>query len=120
MGDALARILSAQGADVTKEYYFNDHGGQIDRFSRSLVAAHEGRPTPEDGYGGAYIDDIARRVALAYDGDLDAPTVVEAWRAATTLTGSPDLSRRDWADAGRAHADAFRAAVRVKRRGAKH
>ncbi|WP_439591427.1 arginine--tRNA ligase [Microbacterium sp.] len=72
VGDSLARILSSQGAQVTREYYFNDHGAQIDRFARSLVAAHEGLPTPEDGYGGGYITDIARRVALAYDGDIDA------------------------------------------------
>jgi len=72
VGDSLARILAAQGAAVTREYYFNDHGAQIDRFARSLVAAHEGLPTPEDGYGGAYIADIARRVALAYTGDLGA------------------------------------------------
>ncbi|BAJ73400.1 arginyl-tRNA synthetase [Microbacterium testaceum StLB037] len=72
LGDALARILSAQGAQVTREYYFNDHGAQIDRFARSLVAAHQGDPTPEDGYGGAYIGDIAKRVAEAYDGDVDA------------------------------------------------
>ncbi|WP_127472718.1 arginine--tRNA ligase [Microbacterium sulfonylureivorans] len=72
VGDSLARILSAQGAQVTREYYFNDHGAQIDRFARSLVAAHAGEPTPEDGYGGGYIVDIARRVALAYDGDIDA------------------------------------------------
>ena len=72
VGDSLARILASQGASVTREYYFNDHGAQIDRFARSLVAAHEGLPTPEDGYGGGYIVDIARRVALAYDGDIDA------------------------------------------------
>ncbi len=72
LGDALARILSSQGAQVTREYYFNDHGAQIDRFARSLVAAHQGDPTPEDGYGGAYIGDIAKRVAEAYDGDIDA------------------------------------------------
>ncbi|WP_431778387.1 arginine--tRNA ligase [Microbacterium aurantiacum] len=72
VGDALARILASQGARVTREYYFNDHGAQIDRFARSLIAAHEGAPTPEDGYGGAYIADIARRVALAYEGDIDA------------------------------------------------
>ena len=72
VGDALARILASQGARVTREYYFNDHGAQIDRFARSLIAAHEGAPTPEDGHGGAYIADIARRVALAYDGDIDA------------------------------------------------
>jgi arginyl-tRNA synthetase len=72
VGDSLARILLAQGAAVTREYYFNDHGAQIDRFARSLVAAHQGDPTPEDGYGGDYIHDIARRVALAYPGDIDA------------------------------------------------
>ncbi|WZH37078.1 MAG: arginine--tRNA ligase [Microbacterium enclense] len=72
LGDALARILSSQGAKVTREYYFNDHGAQIDRFARSLLAAHQGDPTPDDGYGGAYIGDIARRVAEAYDGDIDA------------------------------------------------
>jgi arginyl-tRNA synthetase len=72
VGDSLARILASQGAQVTREYYFNDHGAQIDRFARSLVAAHDGLPTPEDGYGGGYIADIARRVALAYDGDIDA------------------------------------------------
>ncbi|MGB4135598.1 MAG: arginine--tRNA ligase [Microbacterium sp.] len=72
VGDALARILTAQGAQVTREYYFNDHGAQIDRFSRSLVAAHDGQPTPEDGYGGDYIGDIAQRVTASYDGDIDA------------------------------------------------
>ena len=72
VGDSLARILQSQGAQVTREYYFNDHGAQIDRVARSLVAAHQGDPTPEDGYGGGYLDDIARRVALAYEGDIDA------------------------------------------------
>ncbi|MDN3494569.1 arginine--tRNA ligase [Planococcus sp. APC 4015] len=84
VGDSLARIFSSQGADVSREYYFNDHGAQIDRFARSLVAAHDGAPTPEDGYGGGYILDIARRVALAYDGDidaLDASDKQEAFRA---------------------------------------
>ena len=60
VGDALARILQATGADVTREYYFNDHGGQIDRFARILLAdAQRASPAPEDGYGGAYIDEIA-------------------------------------------------------------
>ena len=72
VGDSLARILAAQGAAVTREYYFNDHGAQIDRFARSLVAAHLGRPAPEDGYGGAYIGEIAARVAAAYPGELGA------------------------------------------------
>ncbi|WP_433676736.1 arginine--tRNA ligase [Microbacterium gorillae] len=72
VGDSLARILQSQGASVTREYYFNDHGGQIDRFARSLLAAHLGEPTPEDGYGGAYIGEIATRVVPLYDGDLSA------------------------------------------------
>ncbi|MGN0065183.1 MAG: arginine--tRNA ligase [Nocardioides sp.] len=62
VGDALGRIFTMSGAQVTREYYFNDHGGQIDRFSGSLLAAAHGRPTPEDGYGGAYIDEIAANV----------------------------------------------------------
>ncbi|WP_150308430.1 arginine--tRNA ligase [Planctomonas psychrotolerans] len=70
VGDSLARILIAQGGLVTREYYFNDHGSQIDRFARSLLASHLGEPTPEDGYGGAYISDIAARVVELYDGDL--------------------------------------------------
>lgn len=62
VGDSLGRVLEAAGAEVTREYYFNDHGGQIDRFSRSLVAAAKGDPTPEDGYGGDYIREIAQAV----------------------------------------------------------
>lgn len=72
VGDSLARVLQATGAEVTREYYFNDHGAQIDRFARSLLAAHRGEPTPEDGYGGAYIGEIAKDVVARYDGDLDA------------------------------------------------
>ena len=62
VGDALGRLLSTQGADVVREYYFNDHGAQIDRFASSLIAAAKGEPAPEDGYAGAYINDIAAQV----------------------------------------------------------
>ena len=62
IGDALARVLEANGAKVIREYYFNDHGEQINRFSRSLVAAAHGEPTPEDGYKGTYINEIADAV----------------------------------------------------------
>ena len=62
VGDALARLLQASGAKVTREYYFNDHGAQIDRFARSLLAAARGEAAPEDGYGGGYIAEIAQRV----------------------------------------------------------
>ena len=62
VGDALARLLRATGAEVGTEYYFNDAGSQIDRFAGSLLAAAKGEPAPEDGYGGAYIAEIAQAV----------------------------------------------------------
>ncbi|MGV8895637.1 MAG: arginine--tRNA ligase [Rhodoglobus sp.] len=71
VGDSLARIFQSQGGIVTREYYFNDHGAQIDRFARSLLASFLGEPAPEDGYGGAYISDIAARVLATYPGTLE-------------------------------------------------
>jgi arginyl-tRNA synthetase len=71
VGDALARVLEFSGADVTREYYFNDHGVQIDRFAESLLAAAKGEPAPENGYAGAYIDDIATAVMEREPGILD-------------------------------------------------
>ena len=62
VGDALGRLLSTQGADVVREYYFNDHGAQIDRFVSSLIAAAKDEPIPADGYAGSYITDIAAQV----------------------------------------------------------
>ena len=62
VGDALGRLLSTQGAQVVREYYFNDHGAQIDRFTNSLIAAANGEPTPDAGYAGDYIKDIAAQV----------------------------------------------------------
>lgn len=62
VGDSLARVFEFVGADVTREYYFNDHGAQIDRFARSLLARARGQEAPEDGYAGQYIQEIADRV----------------------------------------------------------
>jgi arginyl-tRNA synthetase len=62
VGDSLARVFEFCGAAVTREYYFNDHGAQIDRFSRSLLAAAKGAEAPEDGYVGEYINEIAQAV----------------------------------------------------------
>ncbi|BDY26120.1 arginine--tRNA ligase [Mycolicibacterium mageritense] len=73
VGDALGRLLATQGAGVTREYYFNDHGAQIDRFARSLVAAAKGEPTPEDGYAGTYINDIAAAVLAERPDALSLP-----------------------------------------------
>lgn len=73
VGDALGRLLATQDATVVREYYFNDHGGQIDRFARSLVAAAKGEPAPEDGYGGDYIKDIAADVVAKRPDALNLP-----------------------------------------------
>lgn len=62
VGDSLARVFEFVGAEVTREYYFNDHGAQIDRFARSLLARAKGLEAPEDGYAGQYIQEIADRV----------------------------------------------------------
>jgi arginyl-tRNA synthetase len=73
VGDALGRVLAAEGGDVTREYYFNDAGAQIDRFVRSLVAAAKGEAAPEDGYAGGYINDIAAEVVKREPSVLSLP-----------------------------------------------
>ncbi|MFG1602660.1 arginine--tRNA ligase [Actinoplanes sp. NPDC049265] len=72
VGDALARLLRAAGAEVGTEYYFNDAGSQIDRFAKSLYASARGEPVPEDGYGGEYIAEIAATIKAESPGaDLE-------------------------------------------------
>ncbi|SEC77568.1 arginyl-tRNA synthetase [Nocardioides exalbidus] len=73
VGDALVRVLQFSGAEVTREYYFNDHGAQIDRFSGSLLASARGREVPEDGYGGDYIREIADQVIAKRPDVTDLP-----------------------------------------------
>ncbi|WP_077080102.1 arginine--tRNA ligase [Mycobacterium numidiamassiliense] len=73
VGDALGRLLTNQGASVEREYYFNDHGAQIDRFASSLIAAAKGEPTPNDGYAGSYIVDIAADVLKKAPDALSLP-----------------------------------------------
>lgn len=84
VGDSLSRILKANGADVVREYYFNDHGAQIDRFSASLLARARGEEAPQDGYGGQYIADIAQQVIA---GELAA--------GRPDPTGLPDAEARE-------------------------
>jgi len=62
VGDALGRVLTAAGADVTREFYINDRGNQMDLFGQSVQAAALGQPIPEDGYKGEYIADLAKEV----------------------------------------------------------
>lgn len=66
VGDAIARVLEASGADVAREFYVNDRGVQMDKFGASIMAAATGAPIPEDGYHGAYIRDLAAQI-LAED-----------------------------------------------------
>jgi len=73
VGDAIARLLEASGADVSREYYVNDAGAQIERFARSLQAVALDRPVPEDGYQGDYIEPVAQRVLAETPGLLDLP-----------------------------------------------
>ncbi|MGW4110170.1 arginine--tRNA ligase [Actinosynnema sp. NPDC004786] len=80
VGDALGRILAANGGEVTREYYFNDAGAQIDRFVRSLIAAAKGEPAPEDGYAGGYVSDIAAEVLRQEPGALSAEDSHEVFR----------------------------------------
>ena len=83
VGDSLGRLLAFAGADVTREYYFNDHGAQIDRFARSLLASARGEEAPEDGYGGQYIHDIAADVVAKHPDAAGLPDAeaAEVFRA---------------------------------------
>ncbi|WP_121258080.1 arginine--tRNA ligase [Nocardioides ferulae] len=71
VGDAVARVLAAAGAVVTREFYINDRGNQMDLFGASIAAAALGEPTPEDGYHGAYVADLAKQIVA------DDPSVLE-------------------------------------------
>jgi arginyl-tRNA synthetase len=62
LGDSIGRVLRAAGAKVANEYYINDAGNQMDNFGASVLAAAKGEPTPENGYPGQYVADLAARV----------------------------------------------------------
>jgi arginyl-tRNA synthetase len=82
VGDAMARLLEASAAKVTREYYVNDAGVQIDRFAQSLHAAAIGASTPEDGYAGEYVAEWAQRVVEREPGilELDPAASLERFR----------------------------------------
>jgi arginyl-tRNA synthetase len=92
IGDLLSRVLEAGGQDVTREYYFNDSGAQIRNLGASIVAVHEGRPVPDDGYRGDYVSELAAAVpAELLEGgssDDDEPAdVVGRWAAGRIRAG---------------------------------
>ena len=62
VGDSLGRVLSAAGAEVSREFYINDRGNQMDLFGQSLFAAAQNKPIPENGYHGEYIGDLAKQI----------------------------------------------------------
>jgi arginyl-tRNA synthetase len=68
-GDALARVLEFAGHDVTREYYFNDAGTQIEKFGESVRARARGEEVPEGGYEGDYVRELAAEIPGAADMD---------------------------------------------------
>lgn len=71
VGDAIGRVLEAAGAGVTREFYINDRGNQMDKFGASLMARAHGEQPPEDGYQGAYVADLAAKVVESRPGILE-------------------------------------------------
>ena len=62
VGDSLGRVLTAAGAEVSREFYINDRGNQMDLFGQSLSAAAQNKAIPENGYHGEYIVDLAKQI----------------------------------------------------------
>jgi len=62
VGDLLCRVLEAVGHRVTREYYFNDSGTQVQKLGESVLAIRRGQPVPDDGYHGDYVDDLAEQL----------------------------------------------------------
>ena len=73
LGDAIARVIDAAGAEVTREFYINDRGNQMNLFGASLEAHALGLPVPEDGYHGAYVGELSRRVVAQDPGITSLP-----------------------------------------------
>ncbi|MFL5646356.1 MAG: arginine--tRNA ligase [Chloroflexota bacterium] len=92
IGDMLSRVLEAGGQRVTREYYFNDSGGQIRNLGTSVAALRRGEPVPDDGYHGEYVRDLATAlpddvwVAATADG-ADTDGVIGKWAAARVREG---------------------------------
>ena len=84
VGDAIARVLEAQGAQVAREFYINDRGVQMDKFGASVEAAALGQPIPEDGYHGHYIVEIAEHIVAQHPEfvNLDGQDRLVAFREA--------------------------------------
>jgi arginyl-tRNA synthetase len=95
VGDAIARVLEAEGAESAREFYINDLGVQMDKFGNSVKAAALGEAIPEDGYHGAYIPELAKQVVSQNPGikDLPEPRRGEAFRDAAYALQLADQKR---------------------------
>ncbi|GAB2766781.1 arginine--tRNA ligase [Nocardioides salsibiostraticola] len=85
LGDSIGRVLTAAGASVTREFYINDRGVQMNHFGNSIIAAALGEPTPTDGYAGGYITELATAVGEAHPGIFELPEAER--RAAVRAAG---------------------------------
>ena len=95
VGDAIARVLDAEGAESAREFYINDLGVQMDKFGASVKAAALGEAIPEDGYHGAYIPELAKQVVSENPGitELPEPERSEAFRDAAYALQLADQKR---------------------------
>ena len=78
-GDALARVLAFRGHRVEREFYVNDAGSQVHKLGESVLALARGEAVPEDGYQGAYVEQLVHLVKT------DAMDPAAVGRAAVTV-----------------------------------
>jgi arginyl-tRNA synthetase len=118
VGDLLCRVLEAGGQAATREYYFNDSGAQVSNLGASVVALRTSLPIPDEGYHGAYVEDLARAVpddvwSAAEAPGADAADVVGRWAAGRVREGiEASLERLGvhfdvWTSEGSLHADGW-------------
>jgi arginyl-tRNA synthetase len=79
VGDLLCRVLEAVGHAITREYYFNDNGAQVEKLGLSVLAVANGQPVPEDGYHGDYVPEIAKVLPQEIKSNADAEPERAGW-----------------------------------------
>ncbi len=92
VGDVLSRVLAAVGHEVAREYYFNDFGAQVLNLGLSVLARRDGTEIPEDGYRGAYVEELAAELPADVAAEAaaradDAARIVGAWATERVRTG---------------------------------
>jgi arginyl-tRNA synthetase len=131
VGDLLCRVLEGGGHTVTREYYFNDAGAQIRNLGRSVIARKLGQDIPEDGYHGAYVDDLAAALpadvwAAANEPDADLEGIVSDWAQERVRAGIEESLERlgvhfdVWKSESSLHADGWVGRSVESLRGAGH